>query len=112
MKKIIVALIAALLLSSCGVGSYSVSSGKADEGMLSFVSAAKLPISVTVDNDSYDVHTVKAKAWRKDRKIKKTAKNTIFLAPGRHDVVVEIHGNEVYHKTIFVSTQEHKIIEL
>ena len=38
MKKILIALIGALMLSSCGVGSYSVSSGKADEGMISFVS--------------------------------------------------------------------------
>ena len=71
MKKIIIAFIGALMLTSCGVGSYSVSSGKADEGMISFVSEFKTPITVTVDNNNYDVYTVKTKAWRKDRNIKK-----------------------------------------
>lgn len=113
MKKIILALIgAALLLSSCGVGSYTVSSGKADEAMLSFVSADKTPITVSVDNNSYDVSTVKTRAWQKDRKIKKTAQNTIFIAPGQHDVTVVMDGKEVCHKKIFVSAQEHKVIEL
>ena len=71
MKKIIIVLLGAFVLSSCGVGSYSVSSGKADEGMISFVSESKTPITVTIDNESHDVYTVKTKAWRKDRNIKK-----------------------------------------
>lgn len=112
MKKIIIALVGALLLASCGVGSYSVSSGKADESMLSFVGNDKTAITVIVDNDSYDVYTVKAKAWQKDRNIKKTAQNTIFIAPGQHNVVVKMNGVEVFQKKIFVSAQEHKVIEL
>lgn len=112
MKKILIALIGALMLSSCGVGSYSVSSGKADEGMISFVSESKTPITVTVDNESHDVCTVKTKAWRKDRNIKKTAQNTIFLTPGQHNIVVTMNGKEVYNKKVFISTQEHKVIEL
>lgn len=112
MKKIIIALIGALMLTSCGVGSYSVSSGKADEGMISFVSDAKTPITVMIDNNSYDVYTVKTKAWRKDRNIKKTAQNTIFLTPGQHNVVVTMNGKEVCNKKVFISTQEHKVIEL
>ena len=78
MKKIIIILTGALMLLSCGVGSYSVSSGKADEGMISFVSGEKTPITVTIDNVSHDVFTVKTKAWHKDRDIKKTTQNTIF----------------------------------
>lgn len=112
MKKILIALVGALLLTGCGVGSYSVSSGKADEAMLSFVSADKTPIVVTVDNDTYNVNTVKTKAWQKDRKIKKTAQNTIYITPGQHTVVVTVNGNEVCNKKIFVSVQEHKVIEL
>ncbi len=112
MKKIILMAVCSLLLCSCGVGSYSVSSGKADEGMLSFVSAAKTPITVNVDNNSHNVYTVKEKSWRKDRNIKKTAQNTIYIAPGQHDVVVMSGGNEIYHKRLFISTQEHKIVEL
>ena len=112
MKKLFFALLGALLLSSCGVGSYYVSSGKADEAMLSFVSADKTPVTVPVDTDSFDVFTVKTKTWKKDRKIKETALNTIYISPGKHDITVQMEGKEVYHKTIFVSVQEHKIIEL
>jgi len=112
MKKILIALVGALLLTGCGVGSYSVSSGKADEAMLSFVSDAKTPIVVTVDNDTFNVFTVKAKAWQKDRNIKKTTQNTIYITPGQHTVVVTVEGKEVCNKKIFVSVQEHKVIEL
>lgn len=112
MKKMIFMAVCSLLLCSCGVGSYTVSSGKADEGMLSFVSAAKTHVTVKVDDNYCKVFTVKTKAWRKDRKIKKTAKNTIYLAPGRHEVVVLRGGHEIYHKKLFVSAQEHKIVEL
>ena len=112
MKKMIIALIGALMLTSCGVGSYSISSGKADEGMISFVSEAKTPITVTIDNSSYDVYTVKAKAWHKDRDIKKTTQNTISLTPGQHNVSVTMNGEEVYNKKVFISAQEHKVIDL
>lgn len=112
MKKIIFALVGTLLLSACGVGSYSISSGKADESMLSFVSADKTPITVSVDGNSYDVFTVKTKAWQKDRNIKKTSQNTIIISPGQHDVVVMMNEKEVCHKKVFVSAQEHKVIEL
>ncbi len=112
MKKMIIAILGALMLTGCGVGSYTVSSGKADEGMISFVSESKTPVTVTIDNDSFDVSTVKAKAWRKDRNIKKTAQNTIFLSPGQHHVVVSMNGKEVCNKKVFISAQEHKVIEL
>ena len=112
MKRIVIALIGALLLTSCGVGSYSISSGKADEGMISFVSESQTPILVSIDGSNYDVYTVKAKAWRKDRNIKKTAKNTIIVSPGQHSVVVTIGGKEVYNKKVFISAQEHKVVEL
>lgn len=100
------------MLCSCGVGSYSVTSGKADEGMVSFVSESKTPITVTVDDSSYDIYTVKTKAWRKDRDIRKTVQNTIVMAPGTHEITVKLDGKEVYAKKVFISAQEHKIIEL
>lgn len=112
MKKILLVTVCSLLLCACGVGPYSVSSGKADEGMLSFVGASKIPVTVNVDGNSYNLYTVKAKAWRKDRDIKRTAQNTIHLTPGRHDITVLIDGNKIYHKTLFISAQEHKIVEL
>lgn len=112
MRKFILSILGAIFLSSCGVGSYSVSSGKADEAMVSFVSPQEAAISVAIDGENYNIVSVKADAWKKDRNIKKTAKNTIYIAPGQHEVMVQIEGKEVCHKKIFVSAQEHKIIEL
>lgn len=114
MKRLIIALISAVILCSCGgTGSYSVSSGKSDEGMLSFVSAEATSITVTIDYaSSYNMSTVRHKAWRKDRQIRETAQNTLYLDPGQHTVVVVMDGKEVWHKNVFISAQEHKIIEL
>ena len=112
MKKTIIAILGALMLSACGVGSYSISSGKSDEGMISFASADKTPVDVTIDNNAYSVCTVKAKAWHKDRKIKATAQNTIILSPCQHDVVVVMNGDEVCNKKVYISPQEHRVIEL
>jgi len=114
MKKIVIALLAAFLFTSCGVGTYSVSSGKADECYISFTSNTKKPVPLTVyiDGKEYYVSTVKEIAWRTDRKIKDTAKNTLTLAPGTHDVKVEAGGVEVYSKKLFISTSEHKVVQL
>ena len=108
MNKILLAVLSALLLSACGVGNYSLSSGKADVSMLSFVSAEYVKIKVSVDDKSYDLLSVKDKAWKTDRKIKPTAKNT----PGTHEVAVSADGSQIYSKKIFVSASEHKIVEL
>lgn len=112
MKKIIIAACAALLLTGCGVGSYSISSGKADEAAISFVDTSKHNIEVTIDDNTYNVQTVKEKAWKTDRKIKPTAQNTLRIAPGQHKVTVKADGKEVYTKNIFVSASEHKVVEL
>lgn len=47
MKKLFVALFGAVMMTGCGVGSYSISSGKADEAMLSFVSPDKTRFPLT-----------------------------------------------------------------
>ena len=112
MKKIFAVLSVALMLTGCGVGLYTVSSGRADEGMISFVSDSETPIAVLIDQNAYVVYTVKTKAWHKDRNIKKTARNTIYLAPGQHQVIVAKDGKEVCNKEVFISAQEHKVIEL
>ncbi len=113
MKKIAIILLGAVMTCSCGVGAYSLSSGKADEGMISFTGESKTPISVIIDGTAHDnICTVKTKDWRKDRNIKKTAQNTIFLTPGKHNVVVRMNGKEVCSRNVFISAQEHKVIEL
>lgn len=111
MKRILIFIIITCF-TSCGVGSYSVSSGVTDEGAISFVSKKSLPITVIIDGIEHNVLSVKNKAYKTGRNIKQTANNTIKLSTGKHDVRV-MSGNEIiYSKKIFISTTEHKIIEL
>ncbi len=99
-------------LSSCGVGSYSVSSGKEDTAGLCFTDSGKYSIVVTVDGQDYRMQTVKAKAYKPGMKIKKTALNTVKIAPGQHDVTVRKGNHELFSKRLFLSTGEDKIINL
>lgn len=112
MKKLLSLLIIAASLSLTGCGVYSVSSGMADEAAVCFVSAQKYDISVTIDGQNYSTTTVKDKAHKARRNIKKTAQNQIKVSPGRHRIVVSRDGRELYNKEIFVSATEIKIIEL
>lgn len=112
MKKIFIALFSVLILSSCGVGSYSVSSGKSDDAAISFTASNKQSIMVVIDGTEYNVETVKTKAYKTDRNIKVTALNTINVQSGQHEVVVFVSGNEVYRKKLFISATEHRIVEL
>lgn len=112
MKKFIAAISAALLLAGCGVGNYSLSSGKADEGALSFVAPESSEIQVTVDGSVYKLSSVKESSYRTDRNIKQTAKNTIRLAPGTHNVEVSQNGRTILVKKLYISASEHKIVEL
>ncbi len=109
---IITAIFLSGLLSSCGVGSYTISSGKADVAGICFISAEKHDINVEIDGKKHDMETVKNKKYHKSRNIKKTAHNTLQVSPGKHSVKVWYNGNEIYSKLIFVSSSETKIIEL
>ena len=101
-----------LSLNSCG-GVYSIASGKADVAEISFVDEDVYGISVIVDDNSYQLKTVKDKAYRRDRKIRKTVENTISLAPGQHQIIVtNEEGIRIYEYKIFISANEHKIIKL
>lgn len=115
MKKLIFIVtlgIVFICLNSCG-GVYSIASGKADVAEISFVDDSAYDISVTVDNDSYQVKTVKDKVYRRDKKIKKTAENTISITPGKHKILVQnANGVKIYEYNIFVSANEHKVIRL
>ena len=112
MKKLLLAFAAAVLLAGCGVGSYTVVSGRADEGFISFVTDKSMPVRVIIGDKEYNINSVKHKAYRKDRKIKQTSKNTVRVAPGTQEVLV-LHGKDtLYSKKLFVSASEHRIIEL
>ena len=112
MKNSFFAAIVALIITGCGVGSYSVSSGVADQGAISFVSEKSTPITVIIDGIEHNVFSVKTKAYKTDRNIKQKAKNTIKVSTGQHEIKV-MTGNEIiYSQKILISTTEHKIIEL
>lgn len=112
MKKLFFIVFTALMMTSCGVGSYTISSGKADEGALSFTSNKTADIIVTVDDAVYKIKSVKEVAFKKDRKIKKTARNTIKVAPGTHEVKVVCGEEIIFSKKVFISASEHKVVEL
>lgn len=112
MKRFIFIAALSVFLTGCGVGSYSVQSGVEDAAYLSFTDDSKQEIVVNVDGKTFNVYTVKNKAYKSDRNIKQTAENTIKMTPGQHDVSVMLNGNEVYSHKVFVSTGETKIIEL
>lgn len=89
-----------------------MSSGKADECFISFTSKDKQNIEVTIDGAQYKIQSVKTSQFKTDKKIKETSQNTIKLVPGTHDVSVKVAGNEVYTRKLYISTQEHKVVEL
>ncbi len=113
MKKTITAIISSLLLlTGCGVGSYTVSSGRADEGAISFTSDKSSKLTVTIDGTTYKVCSVKEKAYKSDRNIKETARNTIRVTPGTHEVSVEAGGRQIYSQKLYISASEHKVVGL
>lgn len=112
MKKLMIIAAFTMLLTGCGVGNYSVQSGIEDASFISFTDDVKQDITVTVDDQTYVLKTVKQKAYKSGRNIKQTALNTIKTTPGQHEVKVVLNGNEVFGKKLFLSTGEHKILEL
>ena len=114
MKKLMIIAAFTMLLTGCGVGNYSVQSGVEDAAFISFTDDVKQDITVTVDDQTYLLKTVRQKAYKSGRNIKQTALNTIKIGPGQHEVKVTLtlDGTDVFDKKIFVSTGEHKIIEL
>ena len=112
MKNIFVSAAFITMLTSCGVGTYSVQSGVEDAAFISFTDEEKQEIVVSVDNNTYNIETVKQKAYKSGRNIKQTALNTIKLTPGQHTISVTLGGEQVYSHKVFLSAGETKIIEL
>lgn len=115
MKKSVAILSAAIfmmLLSGCGVGSYSVASGQEDVARVSFTATAKYAVEVVVDEQTFQVETVRQKAYKPGMRIKQTALNSLKLIPGSHHLVVKRGDSVLFDKKIFLSTGESKIIQL
>lgn len=113
---IFITILSAFVLSSCGVGNYSVSGGMADQAALSVSSTQrKMQVVVAIDGQNYTVDAVYHKAFKSSKDIKKTAANTIYLAPGQHQVKIynaQDVNTPIFSKTIVVSVGDHRIIEL
>lgn len=112
MRKILIIALLSVFMASCGVGSYSITTGLADKSEISFVADKKQNITVAIDGQQYELKTVKLKDYRKDRSLKRTVENTIEITPGQHDVKVTLDGNVIYTQKIFVSAGENKVVEL
>ena len=112
MARFILVVAISVFLTGCGVGVYSIQSGSNDVAYVVFTDDTKGKIVVTVDNETYNVNTVKHKAYKSGRDIKHTAENSIKLTPGQHNVSVLLNGTEVYDNNVFISAGETKVIEL
>ena len=64
MKKLISIAALTVLLSGCGVGTYSLQSGVEDAAYVSFTDKTKHPIEVIIHDSSYQVETVRQKAYK------------------------------------------------
>ena len=77
MKKFFLAMVCLFIMasfSSCGVGSYSVSSGRDDVAYISLEANEQYPVVVTVDGTTYDTFTVKKIAHKTRRDITRKRK--------------------------------------
>lgn len=116
-KSIIFSVLVSLfLLSSCGVGTYSVSSGIDDKAAISVAATQKkVQAVVDVDGTKYNVEAVYHQDFKKMRDIKKTAANTIYVTPGQHQIKVYNAldtTTPVVSKTIILSSGDHRVIDL
>ena len=112
MGRLLLIVAFSMFLTGCGVGVYSIQSGYSDVAYVVFTDEVKGEIVVNVDGETYNVNTVKHKAYKSGRDIKRTAENSIKLTPGQHNVSVLLNGTEVYDNKVFISAGETKVIEL
>lgn len=112
MGRLLLIVAFSMFLAGCGVGVYSIQSGYSDVAYVVFTDEVKGEIVVNVDGETYNVNTVKHKAYKSGRDIKHTAENSIKLTPGQHNVSVLLNGTEVYDNKVFISAGETKVIEL
>lgn len=112
MKRILSILLVSVLLAGCGVGTYSVSSGKPNQGYVCVIDDVRQDVVIKIDNQTYYVQSIKTKAYKSGRNIKKTALNSVPVTSGQHNVEVIIGNNVVLSKKVFISSGETKILEL
>lgn len=112
MKRLWLLLLFPLLFTGCGLGVYSVSSGKSDCAKITFVDKTSYAISVKIDGVAYENRAIKVKPYQVGLKNKKIVKHAIEVSAGRHHIEVVSQEGTIYSHYIFISSNEHKIIEL
>ena len=114
MKKLIIILLTVVSVgfSSCGVGNYSVTSGKEDEARIFVQASEEYPISLQIDDKVFDTKTVKKIDFKSKKDLGAMVNYGINTTPGTHKVVIKKDGVEVYNYTVFISTGEYKLIKL
>lgn len=112
MKKFLLILFSTVFFASCGVGTYSHSSGVDDKAGIVVVATSQQTVEVYVDGAMHQVQTVKESDFKSNRNIKKRSQNTITVAPGQHTVEIVVKGQKVYSKKMYVSNSETKVVNL
>lgn len=112
MKKILLIIASLVFFASCGVGTYSHSSGVDDKAGIVVVSSSQQTIEVYVDGAMHKVKSVKESNFKSKKNINKRAQNTVPVTPGQHTVEVVVDGQKVYSKKMYVSNSETKVINL
>jgi len=105
------AFVAITMLASCGTAnqaSTTIASVSQDDACISFISKAEMPIIADVDGEIYEI-----KALGEDAKDQETVANSVVLTPGKHVIRVKSQsGTELYKRTVYISPQEHKVVDL
>ena len=115
MKKllpILLVAVVALMATSCITLLAAALATVEEDGVIVFVDSSRHSIDVKVDEQHYDVETVRERDLDRKRNLKRAAENMIYVSPGYHQVHVRYYGRTVFHESVRVRSDETKIIYL
>ena len=115
MKKVLPILlvaVVALMATSCLTLLAAALATEAEDGVIVFVDSSRHSIDVRIDDNHYDVETVRERDLDRRQSLKRAADNMIYVSPGYHDVYVRFHGKTIYNESVYVRSDETKIIYL
>ena len=115
MKKllpILLVAVVALMATSCMTFLAAALSTVEEDGVIVFVDRTRYTVDVRVDDQRYEVQTVRERELDRRRNLKRAADNMIYVSPGYHQVQVRDHGRTVFNESVRVRPDETKIIYL
>ena len=115
MKKllpILLVAVVALMATSCITLLAAALSTFEEDGVIVFVDRTRYTVDVRVDDQRYEVQTVRERELDRRRNLKRAADNMIYVSPGYHQVHVRDHGRTVFNESVRVRPDETKIIYL